>query len=369
MSSVMVRAWLTVGASVKPNRALPFAMLGTALLALGACSGAVTKEETVETEVAVQVGTVTKADLRARVEAYGVVEPEPAKSGHPGGGAKLAAPFAGIVVAVHVIEGQSVKAGDVVVELDDRMAQAAVDKAQHALVFAQQVVDRQTRVLAFGGTSMQAKQEAEQRLAAARAELASAKAAIAQVQLASPLDGVVARINVQPGQSVDLNTMVAEVIDLKRLVATVGVPADEATPLRAGQNADIFTDNGKKPATTGGVSFVSPSVDQKTGSAMVRLALPENSGLRPGQFVGARIVTEELTDRLVVPRDSVVKADDREVIYVVEGNKAVQMPVKTGLRDGNLIEVAAEGLKEGDTIVTVGAYGLPKETKVKITNR
>jgi hypothetical protein len=54
---------------------------------------------------------------------------------------------------------------------------------------------------------------------------------------------------------------------------------------------------------------------------------------------------------------------------VVEGNKAVQMPVKTGLRDGNLIEVAAEGLKEGDTIVTVGAYGLPKETKVKITNR
>jgi multidrug efflux pump subunit AcrA (membrane-fusion protein) len=102
---------------------------------------------------------------------------------------------------------------------------------------------------------------------------------------------------------------------------------------------------------------------------LVRLALPENSGLRPGQFVGARIVTEELADRLVVPRDSVVKANDAEVIYVVEGNKAVQMSVKTGLRDGGVIEVAAEGLKEGDTIVTVGAYGLPKETKIKITNR
>jgi RND family efflux transporter MFP subunit len=369
MPSVLVRAWRTVCARVKPNQRLPLAMLSMAVLALGACSGAVTKEEAVETEVAVQVGMVMKTDLRARVEAYGVVEPEPAKSGHPGGGAKLAAPFAGIVVAVHVIEGQSVKAGDVVVELDDRMAQAAVDKAQHALVFAQQVVDRQTRVLAFGGTSIQAKQEAEQRLAAARAELASAKAAIAQVQLASPLDGVVARINVQPGQSVDLNTMVAEIIDLKRLVATVSVPANEATPLRTGQTADIFTDNAKKPVATGTVSFVSPSVDPKTAAALVRLALPENSGLRPGQFVGARIVTEELTDRLVVPRDSVVRADDGEVIYVVEGDKAVQMPVKTGLRDGNVTEVAAEGLKEGDTIVTVGAYGLPKETKVKITNR
>jgi RND family efflux transporter MFP subunit len=369
MPSVLVRAWRTVCARVKPNQRLPLAMLSMALLALGACSGAVTKEEQVETEVAVQVGTVMKADLRARVEAYGAVEPEPAKSGHPGGGARLAAPFAGIVVAVHVIEGQSVKAGDVVVELDDRMAQAAVDKAQHALVFAQQVVDRQTRVLAFGGTSIQAKQEADQRLAAARAELASAQAAIAQVRLASPLDGVVARISVQPGQSVDLNTMVAEIIDLKRLVATVSVPADEAMHLRTGQTADIFTDNAKKPVATGTVSFVSPSVDPKTAAALVRLALPENSGLRPGQFVGARIVTEELTDRLVVPRDSVVRADDGEVIYVVEGDKAVQMPVKTGLRDGNVTEVAAEGLKEGDTIVTVGAYGLPKETKVKITNR
>jgi RND family efflux transporter MFP subunit len=354
-------------ACVKQNSRLLSAILGMALLGLGGCSGAVPKEEEkVNTEVAVQVGTVTKTDLRARVEAYGMVEPEPAKAGHPGGGAKLAAPIAGIVVAIHVIEGESVKAGDVVVELDDRMAQAAVEKARHALEFAQQVADRQDKLLPFAATSVQKKQEAEQNLAAARAELASARAAIAQVRLASPLDGIVARINVQPGQTVDLNTVVAEIIDLKRLVATVSVPADEAMQLRVGQTADIFTDNGRKPATTGGVSFVSPSVDLRTGAAPARLALPEDSGLRPGQFVRARIVTEELTGRLAVPRESVVKTDDGQAIYVVEGDKAVQMPVKTGVRDGNLIEVEAEGLKEGDTIVTVGAYGLPKETKVKI---
>jgi RND family efflux transporter MFP subunit len=349
------------------NSRLLCAIVSVAVLGLGGCSGAVPGEaENVDTEVAVQVGSVMKADLRARVEAYGIVEPEPAKAGHPGGGAKLAAPMAAIVVAIHVIEGQSVKAGDVVVQLDDRMAQAAVDKAQHALEFAQQVATRQDRLLTFGGTSMQAKQEAQGRLAAARAELASAQAAIAQVRLVSPLDGVVARINVLPGQTVDLNTVVAEVIDLKRLVATVNVPADEALLLSAGQTADIFTDNVTNPVTTGTVSFVSPSVDPNSGSAPVRLGLPEDSGLRPGQFVSARIVTKELTDRLVVPRDSVVKADEGEVIYVVEGDKAVQKRVKTGVRDGNLVEVEAEGLREGDTIVTVGAYGLPKETKVTI---
>jgi membrane fusion protein, multidrug efflux system len=178
---------------------------------------------------------------------------------------------------------------------------------------------------------------------------------------------MVARINVQPGQSVDLNTVVAEIVDLKRLVATVHVPAEEAVPLKVGQTAEIFITGNVKAATTASVLFVSPSVDLRTAAAPVRLVLPDDSGLRPGQFVRARITTEELTGRLAVPRESVVKADDKTVVYVVQGDKAVQVPVKTGLRDGNLVEIEAEGLKEGDTIVTVGAYGLPKETKVKIT--
>ena len=54
------------------------------------------------------------------------------------------------------------------------------------------------------------------------------------------------------------------------------------------------------------------------------------------------------------------------VIYVVEGDKAKQRAVKVGVHDGNLVEVEGEGLKEGDAVVTVGAYGLPKETKVKV---
>ena len=350
------------------NPRLLYALVSLAALTLGDCSRAVPEEEEKQeaTEVAVQIGTVMRADLRARVEAYGTVEPEPAKDGSPSGGAKLAAPIAGIVSSIHVMEGQSVKAGDVVVKLDDRIAEAAVDKAQYALVFAQQVADRMGRLISSGAISVQLKQEADERLAAARAELAAAQAATAQVRLASPLNGVVAHINVQPGQSVDLNTIVAEIIDLKRLVVSVNVPTDEAMPLRPGQPAEIFTDR-KDPAATGSVTFISPVIDLKTASALVRLSVPEDSILRPGEFVRARIATEERSGRLVVPRDSVVTTPDGKVIYLVEGDKAAQLPVKTGLRNGDLIEVEADGLKEGDTIVTMGAYGLPKETKIKIT--
>jgi RND family efflux transporter MFP subunit len=352
---------------VKRKTPLLCAILTLAVSGLGGCSGAIPEEAAKQdTEVAVQVGTVTKTILRARVEAYGNVEPEPAKAGNPGGGAKLAAPFAGIVHAVHTAEGQSVKAGDMVVQLDDRIAKAAADKARHAVVFAKQVADRQQKLLSFAGTSLQSKQDAEQRLAAAEAELVAAGAAIAQVQLVSPLDGIVARVNVSPGQTVDVNTVVAEIVDLNRLVASLNIPADEAMRVKAGQTADIFVDYGKTPASVAQVAFVSPTVDLRTASVLTRLALPKDSGLRPGQFIRASIVTEVATDRLVVPRDSVVKADDSEVIYVVEGDKATQLPVKTKLREGNLVEVEADGLKEGDTIVTVGAYGLPKETKITV---
>jgi membrane fusion protein, multidrug efflux system len=325
-------------------------------------------EEKVATEVTVQVGKVVSADLRARVEAYGMVEPELAQAGHPGGGAKLAPATASVVLAVLAAEGQKVKSGDVVVRLDDRMAQAAVDKAEHAVAFAEQNANRQEKLKSFDGTSDKAVAESRQKLAAAQGDLASARAALAQVHLVSPLDGIVAHVNVLPGQSVDPTTVVAEIVDPERLVVTLGVPANDAPQLKPGQPADVTVESADGPVTAASVSFVAPSVDPKTGAVLARLALPAGSTLRPGQFVRARIVTAKLAGRLAVPRESVVKAEDAHVIYLVVGDKAVQTTVKTGIRDGNLVEIEAKEVKEGDTIVTVGAYGLPKETRIKFAS-
>ncbi len=325
-----------------------------------------TDDDKIATEVAVQVGKVTRANLRGYVEAYGTVEPELAGGGKPGGAARLAAPAAGVVLSVPVKEGQQIDAGTVVVRLDDRFAGAMAEKARHALEFAEQQSERQKKLAAVDGTSQKSIQETAQLLAAARAELAAAQAQLAQVQLASPLKGVVARINVQPGQTVEPNTIVAEILDPSRLVVTVNVPADEAAQLKNMQPAQIFIARADEPAAAGTISFISPEVDTRTGAVFVRLTIPPATGLRSGQFVRARIVTEERDDCLAVPQESVVKADDAQVIYVISGDKAVQHPVKVGLRDGKLVEVAGTGFKEGDTVVTLGSYGLPKETKVRI---
>jgi membrane fusion protein (multidrug efflux system) len=329
------------------------ALLTSALLS--GCGARPAEEEKAPTEVAVQVGKVTRVTLRARVDAYGTVEAEPAGGGKPAGAARLSAPAAGIVMAVPVKEGERVEAGAVIVKLDDRATLAQ-------LRLAEQQMERQNKLKETGSTSEKAVQEAAQQLAAAQAQLAL-------VQLVSPISGVVARINVQPGQTVEPNTVVAEVIDPARLVATVNVPAAEAALLKAGQPAELLTERGANATAQGKVLYVSPQVDAKTATVLVRVSVPPDAGLRSGQFVHVRVITEERADRLAVPREAVyTDHDGQSTLSIVEGEVAKQKTVKAGLRDGGLVEVEGEGVTEGATVVTLGSYALPKETRIRILN-
>jgi len=336
---------------------------------MSGCEARHEEEAKAPTEVTVQVGKVTRVTLRAHVDAYGTVEAEPAGGGKPAGAARLSAPAAGIVMAVPVTEGQHVEAGTVIVKLDDRVALAQAEKARHAVEFAEQQMARQNQLKQVEGTSEKLLQEAAQQFAVAKAELASAQAQLALVQLTSPLAGVVARVNVQPGQVVEPNTVVAEVIDPARLVATINVPAGEGALLKAGQAAELLAERGVTAVAQGKVLYVSPQVDAKTATVLVRVSVPPDAGLRGGQFVHVRVVTEERAGKLAVPRAAVyTDHDGQSTLSIVEGEVAKQKTVKVGLRDGGLVEVEGDGVTEGATVVTLGSYALPKETKVRVLN-
>jgi membrane fusion protein (multidrug efflux system) len=303
------------------------------------------------TEVAVHVAKIDRATLRAYVTAYGVVEPEPAGE-RPAAVANVAPSVPGVVAEAKTAEGQHVAKGDVLFQLDSRAADVAAD-------FAGKTVERERQLMKIQGTSEQALQNAEQQLDAARVQQA-----LLRVQ--SPLAGTVTRVNVKPGEAVDLTMVMAVVVDLDRLVVSANVPSTELTGLKVGQPAEIVVEGAASPLD-GSLEFVSPAIDSRTGTAEVRVKVPGGSSLRPGQFVTVRIVSEERADRLAVPVDSVVKNEEgASVIAVVDGDTATQRPVKTGLRDRGLVEVEADGLQPGMTVVTQGAYGLPPETKVRV---
>jgi RND family efflux transporter MFP subunit len=304
-----------------------------------------------ETDVPVHVAKVALATLRGYVTAYGTVEPEPAGE-RPAAGARVAAPAPGVVMEVKCVEGQRVEKGALLCQLDSRAVDVAVE-------FAARTVERQKKLVEVEGTSQKALQEAEQQLAAARAQQAL-------LRIQSPLTGTVARVNVRPGEAVDLSTVLVEVIALDRLTATAAVPSRELNGLKVGQPVEVLPDKAASPIVAS-LAYISPQVDPKTGAAVVRASLPPDCGLRPGQFVTLRIVSEEHKDCLAVPAESVVKDEEgATVIALVQGEKAARKSVRVGLRDGPLIEVAADGLQAGMLVVTEGAYALPKETKVRV---
>jgi multidrug resistance efflux pump len=149
-------------------------------------------DEKVVTEVSVQTGKITTATLHGYVQGFGTIETAPATTNQPAAGAQLAAPSAGVVTKVNIVEGQQVTNGEVLVELNSQAAEAEVE--------------RQKKLYAQQNTSLKNLQEAE--------------AQLALLQITAPLSGTVARVNVKPGQAVDLTTVVAEVMDLSRLAVS-----------------------------------------------------------------------------------------------------------------------------------------------------
>jgi membrane fusion protein (multidrug efflux system) len=294
-----------------------------------------TTEEKVATVVSVQVGKITSATLHGYVQGFGTIEPAPATADLPAADATLSAPSAGIVAKVNVVEGQSVTNGEVLVDLSSPALRAEVE--------------RQKKLYAQQNTSLKNLQEAE--------------AQLAMLRVTAPLSGTVARVTVKPGQAVDLTTVVAEVMDLNRLAVSTEIPSAEANDLKSGNVVEVLT----KPPVATELLFVSPNVNKDNDTVLVRALLPKDSGLRPGQFVSLRIVTAVHTNCLAAPIESVATDENgKSIIALVKGDEATQMPVQTGLRENGLVEIVAPEIKEGDVVVTIGAYGLPEKTKVSV---
>lgn len=306
-------------------------------------------EDNMPTIVSVQVGKITRATLHGYVSAYGSVAPAPASAGKPAASARVAPPVPGVVKAVLVSEGALVKRGQLLVELQDGVEAVAVRSARETL-------ERQRRLYSEHNTALKNLQQAE-------ADLAAAEARLALLRVRAPLSGTVTRLSARAGEAVDLTTVLADVVDLDRLSVSAEIPASEATALKVGQRVELAG----SPNIAASLDYVGSTVNPLDGAVTVRATLPPGSGFHDGSTARLRILTTEHSGVLAVPAGSVVTdVDGKSVINLVNGTEATQVPVTAGLRDGGLVEVTGAGLKAGDTVVTVGAYGLPAKTQVRL---
>lgn len=279
------------------------------------------------------------------------------------------------------------------------------EKSEEALEFAQQNFDRQKKLFAENGTSQKNYQEAKHLLASTQNELLdirnqqnlldlSPEQAAAEQQLIdaknelihaqtqrdlmdvkAPMSGTITSIHVNPGEAVDASTILAELIDMDHLEIFADVPSKEASLIKRSQavnildtnNASMKTNNQKESLFQ--VLYINQKIDPMTDTSIIRVSVPANSGLRPGQYIPFQVIYEKHENCLAVPYESVVSDEEgHRVVFIVNDGKAVQAPVQEGLREGALVEIKGPDLREGLTIVTEGAYGLPNESAIRVVN-
>jgi RND family efflux transporter MFP subunit len=207
----------------------------------------------------------------------------------------------------------------------------------------------------------------EGQLSSARGKYLGAQAQFGYSEIRSPIDGVVTDRPLYPGEMPSAGVPLITVMDLSRVTARAHIPQKDAFLLKVGDQATIDLSGLDKPAE-GKVTLVSPALDPNstTVEIWVQAKNPKQT-LKPGTSVRLSMVSETVPDALVVPASAVLTAADGSATVMVIGSDqhARQLAVKVGIRQDDNVQIL-DGLKEGQSVVASGAYGLPDNSKVSV---
>jgi RND family efflux transporter MFP subunit len=279
----------------------------------------------------------------------------------------------GNITKIFVASGQSVKAGQELMEIDPLKQTAAVEQqlgtqaqANASYQFNKAEVERQKRLFEAGITSRQAYDTAVQNFESSKAAYdASAagtvtqKRQLAYYQIRAPFAGIVGDIPVHVGdyvtQAAAPATLLTTVDDPAGLEAYIYIPTERLSQVRIGLPIEILDTTGNVLAKSS-ISFISPQVDNGIQGLLVKAAIPTGSKVRTQQVVNAR-VTWNSTPKPTVPVLAVTQIGGQSFVYVTkaagQGFIAHQVPVTLGETLGNTYPVLG-GLQPGDQVIVSG---------------
>ncbi len=274
----------------------------------------------------------------------------------------------GVIKKIYVEEGQHVNAGDVLAKLDDEKllyqlegAKANLDKKQHEF-------ERNKELYAKHLISSNAYETSKFELAALKSDYDLAKLSVDYTAIRAPISGVVSKRFIKPGNMLTQNQQTFVITDFDPLLATLHVPERELSKLKDGQPALLSTDALPGQRFTGSIDRISPVVDPATGTFKVTVAMRDPSHrLKPGMFGRVNIVYDTRHDALLVPRSAVITEDTESNVFVIDKGVAHRTPVDVGYTDGGAVQIV-DGLKEGESVVTVGQTSLKDGAKVQIVS-
>lgn len=331
--------------------------------------GTLTSSFTEDTALTVTVAAVGTKSMETKVLATGTVV---AWEDLP-----VAAEVAGLAITeVLVDEGDRVEKGQLLARLNEVQLQAEIEQQQAAISEAQANLESARAELLRGqdltARNAISKQDAESRVTAARiaearltlaqAGLSQLNAKLAQTSIVAPANGYVSKKSAVLGQVVQTGTELFRIVREGRLEVDAQVSERDLFGMAPGQRSRVTDPVGR--VVDAKVRAIAPIVDPRTRLGTVHVALPPNSGLKPGMFARVEIATDQPM-ALAVPQKALVWRNGRNAVFGVRDGTASLRPVRTGLRQDGWIEIT-HGLAPGDRVAVAGAGFLKDGDKVRV---
>jgi membrane fusion protein (multidrug efflux system) len=347
--------------------------------------------------VPVEAATATRKAIVASYSGTAALEPE--------NQAMVVAKTSGVLLKLMVEEGDSVRAGDLLAQLDPEKPRLELARAEANLKRLENDFRRSSDLYQRNLVSAEAHEKARFDLETQKAAYDIAKLELDYTRIVAPIGGVISVRMVKEGNLIQINQGLFRIDDFDPLLAVLNVPERELTTMRPEQTVSMHVDALPGVQFEGVVARVSPVVDAETGTFRVTTEFRDaTQRLKSGMFGRVDVVYDQRDDALVVPREALLEGDAEAAVFVLEpapaekpaqkqeaesgllakwfgGKKPEAKPkadakpvpvflakrreVKLGYMSGTDAEVL-EGLKEGDRVVTVGKSALRDGGRVQI---
>jgi membrane fusion protein (multidrug efflux system) len=273
----------------------------------------------------------------------------------------------GKITGIYFTEGSKVKAGTLLVTVNDETLQAELRKLKAQLPLLEDRVARQKTLLEREAVSQESYETVSTELEKLKADIALINARIRQTELRAPFDGIIGLRMVSEGSYASPTTIVSKLTKISPLKLEFSVNEKQVNDIKVGMPLTFTVENDLK-VYHAKIYALESTLDEKTLSLKVRAIYPNaDEKLKPGNSATIEINLQEIHDAIVVPSVSSLVEMGNSYVYLYRNGKAEKVSVIKGNRTSSFVQIV-DGLSEGDTLITTGVMQLRNGMEVQLND-
>jgi len=279
---------------------------------------------------------------------------------------ELRSEVSGKITSISFREGKSVRKGDLLIQTNDDEIAAQLEKQKYNRKLNEDNEFRQRKLLEKDAISQEEYDNALNRLNTTEADIRLLETQLDKTRIRAPFDGVIGLRFVSEGAYISPSTSIATLYNISPAKIEFAVPGRYSTQVTPGKKIR-FTIESDQKVYEGDVYAIEPRIDPETRTLKIRAQADNKSGiLLPGQFVKVELILESMSNALLVPTEAVIPEQAGKKVFILEGGKAKEVFIETGIRTASSLEVVS-GLKANDTLLTTGILQLKPGMAVQIS--